>query len=158
MADLETIGRKTHKIAKIWAIICFCVMVVAGVITDHFKQSTANQERQQHSQRDSLMFGRLHVKYAPDKETPWVDIATDRDTLKAWRRVFVGPEGPQTKADIARDYGNLVSTGKLTSVEPDTLVHILQRENEYDCLVSIVAGKNATQSGWVDCRWITAAN
>src|SRR5271169_1898030 len=62
---------------------------------------------------DARSAGRLHIKYAADKETPYVDVAVDRDTLRAWRGIFVDHEGPQTTAEIARDYGKLVSAHKL---------------------------------------------
>ena len=154
MADIEKIERKTRKVVIWVAAVSFVVIVISGVLTDLFNESAANQQRQRQQHPDSLMLGRLHIKYAADKETPYVDVAVDRDTLRAWRGIFVDHEGPQTTAEIARDYGKLVSAHKLISVEPDTLVRVLEKQDEYDCLVSVIAGKDATRSGWVDCRWI----
>jgi len=152
MPDLDKIARKSHKIAILVGCVCFVLVLVLGALEQLFKQSAANQ----HAATSQPILGRLHVKYATDKETPWVDVIADRDTLEVWRAIFMTGHGPRkTEAEIARDYGKLVSMGELTSVDPDTLVRILERQGESDCRVTILSGKNIEKSGWVDCRWIT---
>lgn len=152
MPDLATTPRNSRKIAIIIGCACFFVILISGALRELFIQSATNQQTAA-SQR---FMGRLHVKYAADKETPWVDVATDRETLEAWRGIFVQGHGRhRTQEEIARDYGDLMATGRLRNVEPDTLVRILKRDGESDCQVTIFSGKNRGQSGWVDCHWIT---
>lgn len=149
VADLASIQRKTHKAAWIVGAICFVIIVASGVLTDLFHQSAAQKQRQ------SPILGRLHVKYEANKETPYVDVFDDRDTLAAWRLIFVSPPASQTESDLISGYRKLVATGKLTSVDPNTLVRVIHREQPTDCQVTILSGKHREHSGWVDCDWIT---
>ena len=141
MRDFKQYLRGTHKVAIAAALICLPVILISGLVTEYFQTQAV---------------GRLHYKYAPQKETPWVDIAADSATLQAWRNIFLlGPgKGPQTVADIAQAYKSLFSTGKLTRVLPDTQVRVTQRTGEADCYVLIFSGDSAGKSGWVDCRLI----
>jgi hypothetical protein len=145
--DIATIQRKTHKIAVSVGIAAFVVIVASGVLVDLFRQSV-------HEQQQPPALGRLHIKYEPGKETPYVDVFTDRETLAAWRAIFVDAPASQTEADVIADYAKLVQTGKLTPVDPDTLVRVTQREHPTDCRVTILSEKHREETGWVDCRWI----
>lgn len=147
--DLAKIANKTHKLALIFGGISFALILVFGALTQMFKDSAASK-----SQPRSL--GRLHYKYAPNKETPWVDVAADRDTLEAWRGLFIVGHGHhRTTEQIAHDYGELLHTGKLLTVKPNTLVRVVKQEGDSDCYVTILSAENREQSGWVDCNEIT---
>ncbi len=150
MVDIAKIQRKTHKIAIVIGGVCFVLIVAFGALKQMFKESAANQ----HAAASQRILGRLHIKYETDKETPYVDVFADRDTLAVWRGIFVENHG-QSESDVIRDYSKLVATGKLTSVFPDTLVTIQERAGDSDCRVTILSGGKAKQSGWVDCKWIT---
>src|ERR1035438_6567415 len=136
MPDIREIQRGTHKVAIAAAIICLPVILIAGFLTELFQARAV---------------GRLHVKYGPQKEAPWVDVAADRETLEAWRVIFLKNKY-EAASDVARDYSKLFSGGKLTRVKPDTEVHITERTGEADCYVLILSGDSANKSGWVDCH------
>lgn len=146
MPDLETVERRIRRYLIIAAWIIIPLTAIVGVLTQAFKESAASRPTT----------GRLHNRYGANEETPWVDVAADRGTLETWRVIFLQGHGEHgsSVAGIAQDYGKLVSSGKLTSVAPDTQVRITQREGETDCRVTILSGSKTDQSGWVDCRSI----
>ena len=69
--ELATVERKIRKVAIGIAIAAFFVIVVSGVLTKLLREYASKQQH-------APSFGRLHIRYEPGHETPYVDVCADR--------------------------------------------------------------------------------